>query len=281
MLLAGATIPTVSPGWSVGGLIRDGIELSGILDANLKPLRKKLSPTNELSRTQQEYFLFPTDRLHSARSMNSQWRLCLCRRYCCYGCCTRPRPRRLSLANSPFEEANVNIAAISDHHELEVNSLFELRQTTDLLSLCSPIGGEPVYEDYIMGIAHRNLNTDYFTRRQRNRRFRAHLRLSHGSLELIFGSVARLEDAGFEPGAGSDDNSFFQFLRAQIGRNTACSISRNLRFRTVGIKEAGIDVGILRREKPLDAICSNAPIAIAHFPAKLRQIGSSVNSVDD
>ena len=162
-------MPTVSPGRSAGGLMREAFVCEGIvlpiLNVNATQiLNEKLAAANQFRRPTKKNLALPADCLHSARSMDPYRRLGALAGNGSYRRGTGTGPGRLGLADSALEKSDFDITRILDDHQLDVDPLLEAGLTPDFRSLGLPFRSELFYKDNVVRVPHGDWDAAHFTK---------------------------------------------------------------------------------------------------------------------
>src|SRR5258708_24701478 len=120
---AGATMPTLSPGRSARGLIREFGEAEGIsvfvgharFDAQCSILNEELAAADESCWTSQINLILPSHRLRSSRRDHLHWRSDAPPRYRSHRRRARSRARGLRLSHAPFKQPDFNFTRTAHH----------------------------------------------------------------------------------------------------------------------------------------------------------------------
>src|ERR1035437_3322899 len=117
MLLAGATIPMVSPGSNAGGRIKARGGIGSVI------LNEKLASADNGRRTRQRDLAIPLHGLRPARRVHANRRVALPQVNRSHRRGTRAGARRLRFSSATFIDTDVNMMAIHNPHKFYVRSL--------------------------------------------------------------------------------------------------------------------------------------------------------------
>ncbi len=165
--------------------------------------------------------------------------------------------------------------------QFDICSLREIGVSRDLSSPCLPAGFEVRHEDHEVGISHRHRNPTNGAMSQRNGQLAVDFRHAHRRAELKSHSVTRGQLTSFQSGSGSDHSGFAAAFGAVPRGHTTGAVSRNFRFRTIGIDKANSQVRVGRRHDPLDAVSADTVMPVADSPAEIRDVRRSMFDPDD
>src|SRR5579864_7590508 len=132
-----------------------------------------------------------------------------------------------------------------------------------------------------MRVAHGDRNASHLARRQLDGELIADLGFAHGDLELVLRIAAGQKITDLQTSAGTDYDFLFALLGAKIGSHATSTIARNFRFRSIGIEQASLYVGIRRGKQPFDTVSAYPLMPLADTPAESGQVGWGMGSVND
>src|SRR5260370_29096784 len=165
MMLAEATMPTVSPGRKAEGLTRLGT-IEEETGEGIRPiLNEKLAPAEQLRRSGEKNFLLPAYGLGSAFGFDLQWGLTFTGDDCGHRRGARTGSRRARLAYPALEKAHLNMVFFIRDYQLNVNPMLEVMMTSNFSGFSLPPRKKFRHKDHKVRIPHRNRNTFHFARR--------------------------------------------------------------------------------------------------------------------
>lgn len=153
--------------------------------------------------------------------------------------------------------------------------------TADFGRFSLPSGGKVFHEDYEVRIAHRHGDAAHFAESKLDGEFISDLGLAHGDLEVELHFGAAHERTGLDASPGSDGESLFCLVVSEVGSHAPGTVAGNFRLRSIGIEEAGANVGIVRREKPLHAVGPESVATITDATTERGEVSGSMDTLDD
>src|SRR5450432_842644 len=197
---------------------------------SLTSLDQKLSPANDLRRTAQEHFAFPSYRLHAAGGVHAYGRLGALGKNRGNGGGAGSGAGGLRLADAALVEAHVQVSLVTQVDQLDVDTVFRTVAPGNFGGFALPVVGEGIHENYEMRIAHGDGDSADFARRDVDGELIPDLRLTHGDFEFILIFVMRGQGAALDSGAGADIHVVARIFRAQIRGHAASAVTGNFGF---------------------------------------------------
>ncbi len=232
-------------------------------------MQEEFSPAHQPRRSAQKHLIvFPAHGLHSPRSMHFHWRLQSACRHRRHRRGARTRPGRLRLSHSPLEKANMQIVLAFSHDQLNIYTVLKSGIALNVRRLHLPVFIEPVYENHVMRIAHRNWSAPNFARAGHDGQFFLDLRFAHGHLKLVSRIAARGQNANLQSRSGLNVDGLFSSFRAQVGCHTPRAVAGNFRRGSVGIDQPDFRVRRGMRKYPFHAVRPHTLMPIADAAGK-------------